>query len=352
MSRKRSRNDKNRRCPQINREENNMQNRILSAAFSLMAMSGAAMAQSYSWDLANEYGESTIMGQADQVFIEAVQEASGGEMTITGHYGGSIGYKSVDQFDAVGDGALDMADTITTSLSGIEPLFLLSSLPFIANTNADAKLLWEVARPHYEELFDKHNQVLLWATPWPPSGIWAQEPITSAEEMKDLKIRGWDASGVRTLSNAGSTAVQISWADTVPQLAAGSINSVLTSADGGASSKFWEFLDDFTAVNYSMALNMTHMNKDIYDSLTPEQQDIIRAAAEKASDAAWEDLEKRVEQNFEEMRANGVTITTDVPADFLEFLRQSGQEVYDEWLSNVGPVGQQILDEYAEKRGS
>lgn len=329
-----------------------MQNRILSAAFSLVALSGAALAQSHSWDLANEYGESTIMGQADKVFIEAVNEASGGDIRITGHYGGSIGYKSVDQFDAVGDGALDMADTITTSLSGIEPLFLLSSLPFVANTNADAKLLWEVARPHYEAVFEKHNQVLLWATPWPPSGIWAKAPITAQGDMAGLKIRGWDASGVRTLSNAGSTAVQISWADTVPQLAAGSINSVLTSADGGASSKFWEFLDNFTAVNYSMALNMTHMNKDIYDSLTPEQQAIIRDAAEKASDAAWADLEKRVAQNFEEMRANGVAITTEVPPEFLEFLRQSGQEVYDEWLKAVGPAGQQILDEYAAKRGS
>ncbi|KGJ02640.1 TRAP-type C4-dicarboxylate transport system, substrate-binding protein [Paracoccus halophilus] len=329
-----------------------MRNTIMGTAFALAVMSGTAFAQSHSWDLANEYGETTIMGQADQVFIEAVRNASDGDIMITGHYGGALGYKSVDQFDAVGDGALDMADTITTSLSGIEPLFLLSSLPFVANTNADAKLLWEVAQPHYEKVFEKHNQVLLWATPWPPSGIWAKKPITSKEDMVGLKIRGWDASGVRTLSNAGSTAVQISWADTVPQLAAGSIDSVLTSADGGASSKFWEFLDHFTAVNYSMALNMTHMNKDTYDSLTPEQQAIIRDAAVEASDAAWDDLEKRVAQNFEEMRANGVTITTEVSPEFLEFLKESGAEVYDEWLNAVGPVGQQILDEYNQKRGS
>lgn len=329
-----------------------MRNTILGAAIALTAFTSAALAQTYSWNLANEYGESTIMGGADKVFIDAVSEASGGDIAITGHYGGSIGYKSVDQFDAVGDGALEMADTVATSLSGIEPLFLLSSLPFIAGTNADAKLLWEVARPHYEKVFEEHNQVLLWATPWPPSGIWANKPVTSKDDMAELKIRGWDASGVKTMSNAGSTAVQISWADTVPQLAAGSINSVLTSADGGASSKFWEFLDHFTAVNYSMALNMTHMNKDIYDSLTPEEQQIIRDAADKASEAAWADLEVRVEQNFEDMSQNGVTIVTDVPPEFLEFLKQSGQAVYDEWLQSVGPVGQEILDEYATKRGS
>lgn len=329
-----------------------MRNTIFGAAIALTAFTGGALAQTYSWDLANEYGEATIMGQADKVFIEAVAEASGGDIKITGHYGGSIGYKSVDQFDAVGDGALDIADTVATSLSGIEPLFLLSSLPFIAGSNHDARTLWEVARPYYDEVFAKHNQVLLWATPWPPSGIWANKPITSADDMGDLKIRGWDASGVRTMSNAGATAVQISWADTVPQLAAGSINSVLTSADGGASSKFWEFLSHFTAVNYSMALNMTHMNKDLFDSLTPEQQQIIRDAADKASEAAWADLENRVAQNFKDMSENGMTIVTDVPPEFLEFLRTSGQQVYDEWLGSVGETGQKILDEYADKRGS
>jgi TRAP-type C4-dicarboxylate transport system substrate-binding protein len=327
-----------------------MRSALLAATVSFLFGIGSATAQTYSWDLANEYGESTIMGQADKVFIEAVEQASGGDIKITGHYGGSIGYKSVDQFDAVGDGALDIADTNATSLSGIQPLFLLSSLPFIAATNADAKLLWEVARPYYDAVYAEHNQVLLWATPWPPSGIWAKKPVTQKEDMSDLRIRGWDASGVKTLSNAGSTAVQISWADTVPQLAAGSINSVLTSADGGVSSKFWEFLDHFTAVNYSLSLNMVHMNKDLFDSLTPEQQKIIRDAAAKAEAAAWADLENRLSQNFKDMESNKVTIVTDVPAEFLDFLKGAGQDVYNEWLAQVGPDGQKILDEYAAKK--
>lgn len=106
------------------------------------------------------------------------------------------------------------------------------------------------------------------------------------------------------------------------------------------------------AVNYSMALNMTHMNKDLFDSLTPEQQKIIRDAADKASEAAWVDLENRVAQNFEDMSENGVTIVTDVPPAFLDFLKAAGQQVYDDWLTSVGPMGQEILDEYAVKRGS
>lgn len=310
-----------------------------------------ANAQKISWDLANEYGQSSIMGVGDKAFIKAVDELSGGSIKITAHYDGSIGYKSVDQFDAVGDGAIQIADTVMGAVAGIEPIFLLSSLPFIAGSAADAKLLFEVARPEYEAVFEKHNQVLLWATPWPPSGIWANSPITSREELAELKIRAWDPSGVQTMSNAGANAVQISWADTVPQLASGAINAVLTSADGGVSVKFWEFLTNFTAVNYSMALNMTHMNKDVFDSLTDEQQQIVLDAARIASNAAWAELGKRVEKNYEDMRANNVTITESVSPELRAALVEAGEAVYTNWLEKTGETGQALLDEYRGKQG-
>ena len=310
-----------------------------------------ANAQKISWDLANEYGRSSIMGVGDEAFIKAVDELSSGSIKITAHYDGSIGYKSVDQFDAVGDGAIQIADTVMGAVAGIEPIFLLSSLPFIAGSAADAKLLFEVARPEYEAVFEKHNQVLLWATPWPPSGIWANNPITSREELAELKIRAWDPSGVQTMSNAGANAVQISWADTVPQLASGAINAVLTSADGGVSVKFWEFLTNFTAVNYSMALNMTHMNKGVFDGLTDEQQQIMLDAARIASNAAWAELGKRVEKNYEDMRANNVTITESVSPEFRAALVEAGEAVYANWLEKTGETGQALLDEYRGKQG-
>ena len=329
---------------------------IKTTAFLLAAaVAGAtalpANAQEISWDLANEYGRSSIVGVGDEAFIKAVDELSGGSIKITAHYDGSIGYKSVDQFDAVGDGAIQIADTVMGAVAGIEPIFLLSSLPFIAGSAADAKLLFEVARPEYEAVLEKHNQVLLWATPWPPSGIWANGPVTSREELAELKIRAWDPSGVQTMSNAGANAVQISWADTVPQLASGAINAVLTSADGGVSVKFWEFLTNFTAVNYSMGLNMTHMNKDVFDSLTDEQQQIMLDAARIASNAAWAELGKRVEKNYEDMRANNVTITESVSPEFRAALVEAGEAVYANWLGKTGETGQALLDEYRGKQG-
>lgn len=324
----------------------------LGAAALALAFAQTAAAQDVRWDMANEYGENSTHGIGQLVFAETVKEASGGAIEITNHFGGSIGYKSKEQFDAVADGALPIANTSMGQVAGIEPLFLLTGLPFLVRGVDDARLLWEVARPYYEEVFARNNQVLLYASPWTPAGLWANKAARSAADVAGLKIRTWDASGTRTLQNIGAAPIQMSWADVVPQLATGGIEAVLTSADGGVSAKFWEHLNHFSALNYSMSLNMIHVNRDEWDALTDDQRAAVLKAAEAGSAAAWTALETRVAENYAEMEANGVTVVTDIPDDFKKALSEAGQSVYEDWLGKVGPVGQEILDAYYARRGS
>lgn len=327
-------------------------NPLFSAMGLATAVFAAPVLAEVKWDMANEYQESSIHGQAQKVFTDTAMEASGGSIVITNHFGGSIGYKSKEHFDAVGDGALPIANTSMGQVAGIEPIFLLSSLPFLVGTADDAQLLWETARPAYEEVFARNNQVLLYASPWPPAGIWAKKEITSKDSLAGVKIRAWDASGTSTLINAGAAAIQMSWADVVPQLASGGIDGVLTSAEGGTNAKFWEHLSHFSALNYSMSLNMTHVNKDGWDALSDDQRSALQTAAAAASDAAWGALASRVSANYADMEANGITVVRDVPAEFLGLLSTAGEQVYADWLVKVGDVGQKILDDYRSARSN
>src|SRR5690606_27651052 len=160
---------------------------------SVAATAGSANAQEVKWDMANEYAASSLHGEAQTLFGETLTKETNGAIEITNHFGASLGYKSREQFDAVGDGGLPIANTNTGPLAGIDPLFLLSSLPFLVRNPYDAKLLWEVALPYYQKVFADNNQILLFASPWPPAGIWANKPLTSKEDLAGLKIRAWDA---------------------------------------------------------------------------------------------------------------------------------------------------------------
>ena len=99
-----------------------------------------------------------------------------------------------------------------------------------------------------------------------------------------------------------------------------------------------------------MSLNMTHVNKDAYNSLSADQKSAVQAASDAASNAAWGALGTRVSGNFKDMRANGITVAETVPSSFLGDLNSAGSKVYSDWLAKVGSSGQAILDEYNSKK--
>ena len=97
-------------------------NTLIGAMGLATAVFAAPVLADVKWDMANEYQESSIHGQAQKVFTDTANAASGGSIVITNHFGGSIGYKSKEHFDAVGDGALPIANTSMGQVAG-DPFF-------------------------------------------------------------------------------------------------------------------------------------------------------------------------------------------------------------------------------------
>jgi TRAP-type C4-dicarboxylate transport system substrate-binding protein len=296
-------------------------------------------------DLANEYSATSLVGQADTYFVEAVKKHSNSEIVITPHFGGALGFKSKDHFDAVGDGAVPIAGTYTGVFSGIDPVFALSAMPFQAPSLENAIVMFEVAKPYYEKVFKKHNQKLLYASPYTPTGIWASKAVISAADLKDLKIRTYDAAGLETLKAIGAAPIQLSWADVVPQLSTGGIDAVLTSDESGINGKFWEHLTHFNAVPYSIAINMTHMNLDTYNGLTESQRTALDKAVAETQAENWRRVAARVERNAKILQENKVTVV-EAPKELVTKLQSAAQSVLDDWLAKMGEDGKAIMAAY------
>jgi TRAP-type transport system periplasmic protein len=308
-----------------------------------------AAAQPISWQMANEYPATSIHGEGDQFFARELRERSGGRITITHSFDASLGYRSKDLLQAVARGTVTVGDMYIGALGDVQPLFLLPSLPFLAVTPDQARLLTDVARPEYERVLGRQNQKLLYPSPWPPAGIWAKKSVTGMEALQGLRIRTPDANGTATFRAAGALPAQISFADALPRLKSGEIDAVLSSGDGGAGQRLWEYLNHFTAINYSMTMSMVTMNLDAWNALSPELKKAVLDAAQATSERQWGEIRNRVAVNYDRMRANGVGITTEIPPEFLEALRKAGQVAIDDWLAKAGPSGQEILDTYRKR---
>lgn len=314
-----------------------------------VVLAAQAQAQGIVWDMANEYPATSVQGEGDQHFSRLLSEKSGGEIEIVHHFGGALGYRSRDQLDAVADGAIIIANTFIPPLSGIDPIFLLSSLPFVVADSAEAHLLYEVAKPYYEEVYEQHNQKLLYASPWPQSGLWGRKAVLSMDELTGFKFRTYDANGTRVFQAAGASPLQLSWADIVPQLSTGGIDGVLTSIESGISASFNDYLKHFIELNYDSTINMVTMNLDAWNGLSGELQTAVLEAAAETEEFLWSNITQVVERRYATARERGVEVVTDVPEDFRNALREVSEPTIQAWVDQIGEQGAELLRQYRER---
>jgi TRAP-type C4-dicarboxylate transport system substrate-binding protein len=303
------------------------------------------------WDMPTAQSATSLTGIADGKFAAALAEKTNGGIKVTVHYGGSLGYKGKDHYDAVSTGAVVLADSYTGPFVGFDPIWQVSAIPFLTNSIDDAWKLFEATKKYYQAALAKDNQVLLYSIPWTPSGIWAKKSVTTKAELKGLKIRTYDPLGLMTFKAAEASPVTLGFSDVVPQLTTGGIEAVLTSEEGGFKNKFQDLLSHFIEINYASPLSVIHMNKDTWDGLSAADKKAVTEAAAEAEKEVWALAKKRVQENYANMRKAGVTIVDNVPDEFLNFLVQSSTAAINQWKGKVGERGDAVLAAYNAARG-
>ena len=324
------------------------------ASLSALAVVGAvSTAHAIDLNLGNPNPASSLSGETDQMFTNLVKKKTDGAVDITPHFGGALGYNGRDQYTAAEDGALAFASTPFDKLVGFAPIYALQSLPFLTPTVAETKAMFDVAKPFYEKAFNGANQTLLYGAPWTPQGIWAKKAIRSVADLKGLKMRTYDVTGLKTFMAAGAAPVQLSWTDVVPALNTNTIEAVLTSDESGVNGKFWEYgVKYFNFLGYSMGISAVTMNSDRYESLTADQQEAIREAAAESEAWAWDKATTRVAANKAIMMKNKADYITDVPAEVIDHLKKSGAPLLQEWKEKMGPESDKILAAFKKKMGT
>ena len=309
----------------------------------LLAATVAAHEHGEQWILANEYPATSLPGEGDVFFAKLVADLTEGRVSIITMPDARMGYKSREQLKAVGENRIAMADSFGGALGDEEAIFALSSLPFVAADATQARALYVRAKPAYEAAFERHGQKLLYTTPWPPSGLWTKSAANSPEAIANLRVRTYDTTGTEVFRRLGATATVVSFTDLPAKLAAGEINAVLSSGDGGAGRKLWEHLPRFTEINYAVPLSFATVNLARWKAL----DDVTRRAIEKASAETearqWQALEGRLAQNYTRMRENGMTIDAGISPVLRERMREAARDAVEDWARRAGPEGRALL---------
>jgi TRAP-type transport system periplasmic protein len=312
------------------------------AGVCLLLFPAALQAQTV-WDMPTEYPQNAMPGVGLTAFTKHVAESSAGKLEIRPSFDAKAGIKSAGMLAAIAEGRVQAGDAFAGALEPEDPIFALPSLPFLVTSTAEAKRLADIARPYIAAALQKKGLRLLYLTPWPPSGIWSKTPLTSPPDLAGLSIRTYDKTSTDVFLSVGAKAASISFADTMPKLVDGSINAVLSSGDGGAGRKLWEYLPRFSEITYSLPLSIASVNQAAYDGLSPDVRAAVDTASRQTEGELWIALSTRLEENYQRMRQNGVAIDTSPEPQIVEALRTGAAAAQRAWCARMGPVCAEIL---------
>lgn len=300
------------------------------------------------WKFSTSYPADNFHTQNIQRFSEEVDAATQGALKIEVFPNGTL-IKQKEIVEGVKTGKAAGGEVILSSMSSLNPVFGIDSVPFLLTSYPDALKLWEYSRPYIVKALNEQGLKLLFSVPWPPQGLYATKPIQRMNDLRNTRIRTYNAATKQIAELAHAKSVEISAADLPTALANHEVDVVLTSAATGLDIKAWETVKFFHPVNAWIPKNIVLISQKAFNNLTASQQTKVMALAKIAEERGWKLSEEKNKQFQADLIAKGTKLIE--PTAFLrtDFF-QAGEKLTREWLRTAGPEGLAILLQYETTR--
>src|SRR5512139_3778854 len=324
-----------------------LRRRVLAAgAAVLMGACLPAMAQNYraEYRLSTVLGTACPWGQAGERWAELVKEKTQGRINIKLYPGTSlVGGDQTREFTAIRQGAIDLAIGSTINWSPQIKELNLYSMPFLMQDHAgmDALTSGEIAKDVFA-LVEKAGAVPL---AWGENGFRevtnSKREIRKPDDMKGLKFRVVGSPIFNdTFTALGANPTQMSFADAQPALASGAVDGQENPVSVFTAAKLHTLAQKYVTIwGYVADPLIFVVNRDVWNSWTPEDREIVRQAALDAGKQeialARKGLTASDDSMYKEVAALGVTVTRLTPAEKDAFVKAT-RPVYDKWAQTIG----------------
>ena len=326
---------------------------VATVALGSFATSASAQQYKSEYRMSLVLGPPTPWGMAGKIWSDLVRERTNGRINMKLYPGVSlIQGDQTREFSALRQGVADMAIGSTINWSPQVKQLNLFSMPFLMPDYAaiDALTHGEVGKQIFATLEKQGVVPLAWGENGFRELTNSKHPIKSPADLKGMKIRVVGSPIYSdTFTALGANPTQMSWADAQPALSSGAV-------DGQENPLFLFTILKMHTVGQKYVTTWGYVadplvfviNKDIWNSWTKADQDIVRAAAVEAGKQevvlARKGLVEEGKPLLKDIAGMGVTVTTLTPAERAEFVKAT-RPVYDKWKATVGPA----LVETAEK---
>ncbi|WP_191601487.1 TRAP transporter substrate-binding protein [Marinomonas algicola] len=311
---------------------------------SILAGGLVASVSAAQWHMPTPYGDSNHPTKIAYQFAEEIKENTKGELDITVHSGASL-VKHPEIPRAVKTGQVQMGEVFIGIMGNTHPIFKHDNIPFLATNYADAKKLWEAAKPEMQKQLNKEGMTLLYAVAWPAQSLYSKDPVNSLADLEGSRMRAYSPSTSRLADLMGTTPTTIQVPEIPQAFSTGIIDAMITSPSTGANGQAWDYVNNYTDIQAWIPKNVVVVNTRSFKRLDKETQQVILDAAANAEKAGWEVVQAEAKKDTQTLIDNGIAVAQ--PSEqLLGELATIGETMEAEWLAESGPEIKALIENY------
>lgn len=285
--------------------------------------------------LAHGLSESHTVHIAMTEFAEKVEERTDGRIKVEIYPNGQLGSEN-ENMEQLMAGVISMTKVSAPGLATYNEAYHTFGLPYIFDDTEDFyhKMDSQEMRDFFLSTEEDGFVTITYYTSGARSFYTKDTPIRTPEDLKGLKIRVQDMQSQTDMLEAlGGTPVAMAYGDVYTSLQTGIIDGTENNETALTTGKHGEICKVFSMDQHAMIPDVLVMGADVWNSIAPEDQQIILEAAYESTDShkvAWDAaIEEAIEEAKTEM---GVTFIEDVDKEaFREATADMIQEYCDRY---------------------
>ncbi|MCF7936197.1 MAG: TRAP transporter substrate-binding protein DctP [Synergistales bacterium] len=314
---------------------------LVLAIVMVTVTAGAALAAEYNWKIGHIRPTGTDIDKDVNWLVNQIEEKSDGDFAIEVYPAGQLGDYTVVQ-ERVSMGAVEMqlaclGTTVSKALN-------LPAAPYIATNYEEAEQLFgpegEVYKIVEEVLRENENIHLISGWPCYYGGIGLMTSVPSPGDPtvpKKVKIRVPPIKSFElTAESLGYLATPIPWAEAFTALQTNIVEGVIGGGAEGYYANFRDLLTEYHAVNDHFEMWWWYMNKDLWESLSEEDQKLLTEMGRKLEEKRWGEAEAAEEENMDKLADEGIKIVTFNQDQLNAMAERVREEVWPEIEKDIG----------------
>lgn len=282
--------------------------------------------------------ENTPKHQCAAKFKELLEERSNGEFEVQ-IFPSSQLYGEKEELEALQANNVQFIAPLATRLVGFSPSFQIGDLPFLFKDDQAAYDFFtgEYGEKMLRSLEDKGILGMSWLLNATKQLANSKRPIKTPEDVKGLKLRTASGGLIEDQNTAlGAGSQTVAWGEIYQTMQNKTVDGLENTLNNLDTAKLYEVQPYLTITNHGRMDYVVLTNTTFYNSLSQEQQTLVKECIMEATDHAIELAAQANVESLEKIKASGKVEVYELTESERQAFVNQVQSVYDKWVDIIG----------------